>query len=155
VRCVLSSISFSVSGASGSIRFQVPSSLHLEALGTWHTGSPKQVGEIKIYCPLISLSEIRSQIHSNGEAVATSIEIWFWNQQFQRLGDRILRATDLNKSEKKKSRSPAKLDSFPRQEHDYRSSHQVVHPGFQRWEQPQHSGLGAHDAVTCLGCSLT
>jgi hypothetical protein len=96
--------------------------------------SSKQVGEIKICCPLISLPEIRSQIHSDGEAVATSIETWFWNQRFQRLEDHILRATDLNKSEKKKSRSPAKSDYFPRQEHDYRSSHQVVHPGFQRWE---------------------
>jgi hypothetical protein len=104
--------------------------------------SPKQVGEIKIYCPLISLPEIRSQMHSDGEAVATSIEIWFWNQRFQRLGDRILRATDLYKSGKKESRSPAKSYSFPRQEHDYRSSHQVVHPGFQRWEQPSTLGLG-------------
>jgi hypothetical protein len=61
--------------------------------------SPKQVREIKICCPLILLPEIQSQIHSDGEVVATSIEIRFWNQRFQGLEDRILRATDLNKSE--------------------------------------------------------
>jgi hypothetical protein len=121
--------------------------------------SSKQVGEIKIYCPLMLLPEIRSQIHSDGEVVATSIEIRFWNQRFQGLEDRILRATDLNKSE---GRNLALLPS------DILFHVRSMTPGcrtksytqnFKRWEQPRTLGLGYTtlspvSAVVNLNCSM-